>query len=241
MRFWVCLFAILFGCLLVPAQAQEKDKKPGPVQISWHGQSFFTITSSQGDRHRHRSASDYRLWPDRSGSRPTSSRMSHNHNDHTQIKALRESSTTRSSRSFAASRAGGKQGEWNIVDETDQGRAHQDGRRLSRQHGRAQIRQEHGLHLRGRRLAHRPPGRPGPSAHADADPPDRPGGRADDPRRRHLHAQRRRGQAGRRAAQAEGIHLPDALRHQDRSWTCCPSTSFWTASRRSVLPYPTTT
>jgi L-ascorbate metabolism protein UlaG (beta-lactamase superfamily) len=113
--------ALWFCVALAPLGAQEKDKQDKdkkdkqPVQITWHGQSFFTITSSQGtvivtDPHQ---IPEY--------GRPLNIRadivtFSHFHSDHTQIKAL-ENFDDKNLKQIRGLKGGGKGIDWNIVDE----------------------------------------------------------------------------------------------------------------------------
>ena len=119
MRRCVCLLPLLLAFGMVPLHAQDKDKdkkdKQGPVQISWHGQSFFTITSSQGtvivtDPHL---ITEYgRLI----GLKANIVTMSHNHSDHVQIKAL-ENFDDKNLKIIRGLKGPGKAGDWNKVDE----------------------------------------------------------------------------------------------------------------------------
>src|SRR5262245_32359665 len=76
---------LLFAIVPWPAFSQEKPA--AALQVTWHGQSFFTVKSSQGTV----VAFDPHLI-DQYG-RPQGVRadiilLSHNHNDHTQVSAL---------------------------------------------------------------------------------------------------------------------------------------------------------
>jgi len=98
----------------VPSAFQDQKKPPEPVQISWHGQSFFTIKSSKGvvvvtDPHQ---ITEYgRL----QGLKADIVLMSHSHNDHTQIGVIEN---IREAKVLPGFKGSGKQADWNHVDET---------------------------------------------------------------------------------------------------------------------------
>src|SRR5580658_1687708 len=129
MRRCLCLLPIFlaFGAFgPLHAQDKEKDKekekkaKPGPVQISWHGQSFFTITSSQGtvivtDPHQ---ITEYGRPVDKNAIKANILTMSHNHSDHTQLKAIEnyDEKDEKKLKIFKGLKPG-KRGDWNVFDE----------------------------------------------------------------------------------------------------------------------------
>ena len=73
--------------LVIPWTSPAQDKPLPPVQITWHGQSFFTVKSGQGtvvafDPHL------IEQYGRPEGIRADIILMSHNHNDHTQVTAI---------------------------------------------------------------------------------------------------------------------------------------------------------
>src|SRR5689334_15360416 len=81
-RGWLLGVVLVFG----PALAAQEKEVP-PVEVTWHGQSFFTVKSSKGVI----VAFDPHLIPEYfriEGLKADMVLMSHNHNDHTQVGAL---------------------------------------------------------------------------------------------------------------------------------------------------------
>jgi L-ascorbate metabolism protein UlaG (beta-lactamase superfamily) len=125
---WVCLLPALFLCVaLAPLQAQdkekqdkdkqvkEKDKKLGPVEITWHGQSFFRITSPQGTV----IVTDPHQIPEYGrplGIKADIVTMSHFHSDHIQLRAI-ENFDDKNLKQIRGLKGGGNRIDWNIVDE----------------------------------------------------------------------------------------------------------------------------
>lgn len=109
-----------FVAMMVPiSTAQDKDKEKdnpvGPVQISWHGQSFFEIKSSKGTV----IVTDPHLIPEYgrvTGLKADVVLISHLHNDHTQLDAV-ENSQSKDIKIIWGLKGFGKNTEWNSVDE----------------------------------------------------------------------------------------------------------------------------
>jgi len=108
------LCGLLFLTLLASGAAQDKSKPP--VEITWHGQSFFTVKSPQGTV----VAFDPHLIP--AYGRPLGLKadivlMSHNHNDHTQVTVL-ENHKDKNIRIIPGLKGPGLKADWNEVNET---------------------------------------------------------------------------------------------------------------------------
>lgn len=99
--------------LLSWSSAPAQEKKDAPVQITWHGQSFFTIKSSKGttiaiDPHQ---ITEYgRVM----GLKADAILMSHLHNDHTQVVAIEN---FKDAKIIAGLKGTQKNAEWNLIDE----------------------------------------------------------------------------------------------------------------------------
>ncbi len=120
LRLLPLLGALTIGWLTAPAGLSQ-DKQPAkPVQITWHGQSFFEIRSSQGtniviDPHA------IEAYGRVQGVKADIVLVSHFHNDHTQIgvienvneKTLQDKSVVL----ITGLKPGGKRPDWNLVDE----------------------------------------------------------------------------------------------------------------------------
>jgi len=113
---YIWLFLVLI--LSLPFAPLAADEKPStqPIEITWHGQSFFTIKTPKGtivalDPH---AISEYgRL----QGVKADIVILSHNHNDHTQIGVL-ENAKDPDLRIVTGLKSGGIKADWNPVDET---------------------------------------------------------------------------------------------------------------------------
>lgn len=111
------LVAVL--CLATPAAFSGDDKKEKkqdwkPIQITWHGHSFFEVKSSKGTN----IVLDPHLIP--AYGRPVGIKadavlMSHNHNDHTQVSVL-ENAKDRGLKIIPGLKGGGIRADWNKVD-----------------------------------------------------------------------------------------------------------------------------
>jgi L-ascorbate metabolism protein UlaG (beta-lactamase superfamily) len=102
--------------LAVPWAALAQDKQAPPLQVTWHGQSFFTVKSSQGtvvafDPHL------IEQYGRPEGIRADIILMSHNHNDHTQVAAI-ENGRDKSVRIIGGLKGVGLKATWNEVNET---------------------------------------------------------------------------------------------------------------------------
>jgi len=221
-----CLLALpaalaLFVLNLPSTEAGGKDKAgkgeagkdaTGKTTITWYGQSFFIIKSSKGTR----IAIDPHAIPDYyveiPGLRADAVLMSHLHNDHTQKQVL----ANHKDKNFKVIPGLVNKGRgltWNLVDEKIKdfrirsvGNVyHDDSEGL--QHGKNTI---FILEVDGWRIVHL--GDLGHRLSATHLKKNRPGGRAHDPGRWGVHAQRRPGQGGGRADQAARVRHPDALR-----------------------------
>ncbi len=94
-----------------PAQGDDKDWKP--IQITWHGQSFFEIRSSKGTNiviDPHMIPAYGRLL----GVKADIVLVSHNHNDHTQIQVVENIKTAKI---IPGLKGAGQRAAWNRVDE----------------------------------------------------------------------------------------------------------------------------
>jgi L-ascorbate metabolism protein UlaG (beta-lactamase superfamily) len=102
-----------------PAKEQAKEQPPGKLTVSWHGQSFFSVTSSKGtvfvfDPH---AIPEYgRI----EGIKPNLIMISHNHNDHTQVSIfenIKEKGDKAPKIINGLVTGDDKRETWNIVDE----------------------------------------------------------------------------------------------------------------------------
>jgi L-ascorbate metabolism protein UlaG (beta-lactamase superfamily) len=108
----VCVGLSIFWLGVSAAQ----DNKQPPVQIAWHGQSFFTVRSSKGTV----VAFDPHLIP--AYGRPLGLKAdivltSHNHNDHTQVSVL-QNADDKKLRVISGMKGPGLRSDWNLVAET---------------------------------------------------------------------------------------------------------------------------
>lgn len=93
----------------------KKDKKGWkPIQITWHGHSFFEVKSSKGtnivlDPHM------ILAYGRAMGVKADAVLMSHNHNDHTQIGVL-ENVKDKDLKIISGLKGGGLKADWNSVD-----------------------------------------------------------------------------------------------------------------------------
>jgi L-ascorbate metabolism protein UlaG (beta-lactamase superfamily) len=120
LRFSVAAATVLAVGLASPLTSGEKaGEKPAaqqPLQISWHGQSFFTIKTGKGTC----IAIDPHNIPEygrQIGLKADIILMSHNHNDHTQIGVI-ENSKDKDVRIISGLKGPGLKADWNSVDET---------------------------------------------------------------------------------------------------------------------------
>jgi L-ascorbate metabolism protein UlaG (beta-lactamase superfamily) len=109
-----CLLAVsLSAFVFSPVLAGDKGWKP--IQITWHGQSFFEIKTSKGTN----IVMDPHLIPAYGrvqGVKADIVLMSHNHNDHTQIGVL-ENAKEKNFKVIAGLKGPGLRAEWNLVKE----------------------------------------------------------------------------------------------------------------------------
>lgn len=108
--------ALLLALFVVPLVAVAQDKPAAAVQVTWHGQSFFTVKSSKGTI----VAFDPHLIE--SYGRPMGLRAdviltSHNHKDHTAVAAL-DNARDKSVRIISGLKGMGLKADWNEVNET---------------------------------------------------------------------------------------------------------------------------
>lgn len=120
---WVLFGLTLAGALLVGAPQSRSGEKPKaawkPITVAWHGQSFFTVTGSDGTT----VAFDPHLIPEYG--RPVGIKAdivltSHNHVDHTQIQAL-ENHKDKGFRVLHGLKGPGLRADWNPIDTTIKG------------------------------------------------------------------------------------------------------------------------
>jgi L-ascorbate metabolism protein UlaG (beta-lactamase superfamily) len=115
LRFSVAV-VVLIVALASPLTSGEKPAALQPLQISWHGQSFFTIKTGKGTR----IAIDPHAIPEYGrmlGLKADIILISHNHNDHTQVDVI-ENSKDKDVRIITGLKGGGLKADWNQVDET---------------------------------------------------------------------------------------------------------------------------
>jgi L-ascorbate metabolism protein UlaG (beta-lactamase superfamily) len=99
--------------LAVPGHSGDKEWKP--IQVTWHGQSFFEIKSSKGtniviDPHM------IPVYGRLQGVKADIVLISHNHNDHTQIGVI-ENIRDKDIKVILGLKGGGARAAWNQVDE----------------------------------------------------------------------------------------------------------------------------
>ena len=108
----------LLPCLLlvaVPWTSPGQEKPAPALVVTWHGQSFFTVKSSQGtvvafDPHL------IEQYGRPEGIRADIILMSHNHNDHTQVTAL-DNFRDKGVKIISGLKGPGQKATWNDVDE----------------------------------------------------------------------------------------------------------------------------
>jgi L-ascorbate metabolism protein UlaG (beta-lactamase superfamily) len=106
----------LVAGLLIKPSAHSQDKKTwAPIQITWHGQSFFEIKSSKGTNiitDPHQIMEYGRI----EGLKAVIVLISHLHNDHTQIGVI-ENIKDKNVKTIVGLKGGGNRTSWNLVDE----------------------------------------------------------------------------------------------------------------------------
>ncbi len=109
---------LLLACLSLSNAAFSGDDKTEskPIQITFHGHSFFEVKSSKGtnivlDPHL------ILAYGRPLGIKADAILMSHNHNDHTQVTAV-ENLKDKDLKIFPGLKGGGLRADWNPVDET---------------------------------------------------------------------------------------------------------------------------
>ena len=108
--------AIVLVLLSFASAAIAGGQQSGQVEISWHGQSFFTITTSKGTR----IAIDPHAIPEYGrlqGIKADIILISHNHNDHTQVGVI-ENAKDKDVRIITGLKGSNLKADWNNVDET---------------------------------------------------------------------------------------------------------------------------
>jgi len=111
LKFGLPLLAAL--CTFLPGYAGDKSWKP--IQITWHGQSFFEIKSSKGTNiviDPHMITAYGRI----QGVKADIVLISHNHNDHTQVEVI-ENIRDKAVKIIPGLKGGGPRAAWNQVDE----------------------------------------------------------------------------------------------------------------------------
>jgi L-ascorbate metabolism protein UlaG (beta-lactamase superfamily) len=106
----------LLAWLFLPWTGPAQEKPAAAVQVAWHGQSFFTVKSSQGAV----VAFDPHLilqYGRTEGLRADIILISHNHQDHTQVAAL-ENFRDRNVKIITGLKGDGLKATWNDVNET---------------------------------------------------------------------------------------------------------------------------
>jgi L-ascorbate metabolism protein UlaG (beta-lactamase superfamily) len=115
MRCLVCGITLSLFLFVSPLSSGEKPAV-APIEISWHGQSFFTIKTAKGTV----IAIDPHAIPEYGrlqGVRADIILVSHNHNDHTQVGVI-ENFRDKDVRIITGLKGGGLKADWNPVDET---------------------------------------------------------------------------------------------------------------------------
>jgi L-ascorbate metabolism protein UlaG (beta-lactamase superfamily) len=115
MRYLAATCAVALA-LFVPHLISGEKLGVVPTEISWHGQSFFTIKSSKGTT----VAIDPHAIPEYGrvkGLKADIILISHNHNDHTQVEIF-ENVKDKDVRIITGLKGGGLKADWNPVDET---------------------------------------------------------------------------------------------------------------------------
>lgn len=103
----------LLGVALLAGPAGSQEKKWAPIQITWHGQSFFEIRSSKGTNvvlDPHNIPEYGRVL----GLKADLILLSHNHNDHTQVGVI---DNVKEAKIIPGLKGGGPRAAWNLVDE----------------------------------------------------------------------------------------------------------------------------
>ena|SRR5687767_3184796 len=106
---------LLLPLLILPCTIAAQDKPAPPVQVTWHGQSFFTVKSGQGtvvafDPHL------IEQYGRPEGIRADIILLSHNHNDHTQVSAI-DNFRDKGVRIIPGLKGAGLKATWNDVNE----------------------------------------------------------------------------------------------------------------------------
>src|SRR5581483_7566879 len=108
---------VMLGLLLSVGASWSGEKAAWkPITVAWHGQSFFTITSSKGTR----VAIDPHQIPEYGrtlGLKADLVLISHNHNDHNRVDAL-DNHQDKNLRVIHGLKGPGFRADWNRVDET---------------------------------------------------------------------------------------------------------------------------
>ncbi len=127
MRRWAIASLIVLGLALSfsTGTTGEKEKPEAPITISYHGQSFFILTTSKGKRiafdphfiKQYGKTDDERTEP---GLKADIALISHNHNDHVQVQVL-ENFTEKGDKGVRVIRGlqgTGLKATWAVVNET---------------------------------------------------------------------------------------------------------------------------
>ncbi|MCI0638346.1 MAG: MBL fold metallo-hydrolase [Gemmataceae bacterium] len=111
---WLLAGLLFVLSLLAMPVLRAQDKKPAaPVTVTWHGHSFFTVQSSKGtvvafDPHA------IQEYGRRIGIKADLILMSHQHNDHTQVKVIEN---YKEAKIIPGLKGVGQRADWNHVDE----------------------------------------------------------------------------------------------------------------------------
>jgi L-ascorbate metabolism protein UlaG (beta-lactamase superfamily) len=109
------VFAVLLSLVVAGPALTGGDKAWKPIQVTWHGQSFFEIKTSKGTN----IIMDPHLIPAYGrvqGVKGDIVLMSHNHNDHTQVGAL-ENAKDKDLKIIPGLKGPGLRADWNLIKE----------------------------------------------------------------------------------------------------------------------------
>jgi L-ascorbate metabolism protein UlaG (beta-lactamase superfamily) len=106
---------LLLALQMLPCVSFAQEKQAPAIQVTWYGQSFFTVKSSQGtvvafDPHLIEQYGRFE------GIRADIILLSHSHNDHTQVTAI-ENFRDKGVKIVPGFKGVGLKADWNLVDE----------------------------------------------------------------------------------------------------------------------------